>query len=146
MSLDEAALESGIESAAAQPASTSAGCAGQWADAVKAFAAGVVPPSTAVAAAASALESALAGAFASPAAAPGMEAAFTAFGATVAAGMAPAFTAVPPPAPVGFASLFAGPKPETHAQAASAVANLINTWAKTGTATPTAGGPPILWS
>jgi len=146
MSLDTSALEDGLLTVASEPPADVPGCAQAWADAMEAYAAGVVPASLTVSAAAATLSGALSAAFASPAAAPGMETAFAAFAATVGGGMAPAFVAVPPPAPVGFAVQFAGPKPETHADAAAALRSLIDAWMKTGTATPSGGGAPVNWS
>jgi hypothetical protein len=135
MPLDVSALSSGLAECFAHPAADAAGCAGQWADAAQAYASGIVPPSTTVNAAAEALEGALAGAFASPAAIPVMESAFAAFAVSIASGMAPLFTGAPPSGPVGFAGQFAGPAPETHGEAAGAIASLIDTWMKSGTAT-----------
>lgn len=146
MPLDPGALSSGIEEVASDPPPTSAECAQAWADAVGDFAAGVVPPSTAVSAAVTTLAGALATAFASPAAAAGMESAFTAFGATVGGGMAPAFVATPPPGPVGFATLFAAGHPATHAAAAAGISGIIDTWMRTGTAVPSGGGASAPWS
>jgi hypothetical protein len=140
------ALQAGLQNAFAEPPATVAQCAQAWADAVQAYAAAVVPPSPQVASAAATLATALQSAFSAPDAAPGMESAFTNFALTVGAGMAPAFVAVPPPGPVGFPQQFAGPKPATHAAAAQAIATLIDTWMKTGSATPAAGGPPVPWS
>jgi hypothetical protein len=140
-------LQSGLQAVFAAPEATAAACAQKWADAVKTYAAGVVPASTAVTAAATALSTSLASAFASledPYGIDAMETAFTTFGAAVGAGMA-GFVAVPPPGPVGFAAQFAT-HPATHAAAATAIAGKINTWMKTGTAAPVAGGPPANWS
>lgn len=128
------ALQSGLQAVFASPPPDAAGCAQGWADAVGAYAAGIVPPSTAVSSAKSALAGALATAFASPNAIPAMETAFTAFAASVGLGMA-GFAPIPPPAPVGFAAQFGGPAPATHAAAASAIAALIDTWMRTGSAT-----------
>lgn len=127
-------LSNALASNFASPAGDAAGCGQQWADAVKAYAAGIVPPSTTLNAAASALAGALGSAFASPSAIGGMESAFAAFGASLALGMAPTFTGVPPAGPVGFASQFGGPAPTTHAAAASAIAGRIDAWMKTGSA------------
>lgn len=146
MSLDTAGLQGDIEDLAADPGDDIAACAAQWAAAVGDYASGVVPASTTVAAAQATLEAALAAAFAQPAAAPAIETAFAAFGVTVGGGMAPAFVAVPPAVPVGFVAQFAGPKPTTHAAAALAISTLIDTWARTGTATPSGGGAPVPWS
>lgn len=63
-----------------------------------------------------------------------MESAFATFAVTVGGGMA-GYAPTPPPSPVGFASQFGGPKPETAAAAASAIASLIDTWMKTGLST-----------
>jgi heme/copper-type cytochrome/quinol oxidase subunit 1 len=98
-----------------------------------------------VAAAAATLEGALATAFAASAAAPGMESAFAAFAATVGTGMAPAFVATPPAGQVGFATQFLA-QPATHALAAAAISGLIDTWMKTGSATPSGGGAPVPWT
>jgi hypothetical protein len=75
-----------------------------------------------------------------------METAFTVFATAVGVGMLPAFVATPPATPVGFATQFAGPKPETHAAAASQISGIIDTWMRTGTATPSIGGAPVPWS
>jgi hypothetical protein len=75
-----------------------------------------------------------------------METAFTAFATAVGTGMAPAFVAVPPAGLVGFAAQFGGAMPDTHAEAGDVIATMIDTWMKTGTATPSAGGAAVLWS
>lgn len=134
MPLDPTALQSGLESVLASPPPTAAECAQGWADAVADWASGIVPASAAVASAAAALASALASAFEAPSAVPGLESAFAAFAGAVGLGMA-GYTPVPPPAPVGFAAQFSGPHPPTHAAAAQAIAGLIDTWMRTGTAT-----------
>lgn len=121
--------------------------ANAWGDAIGAYFAAVAPPSATVAAATATIKGALASAFGTPGGAgAAMEGAFSAFAATVAAGMAPAFVAVPPVAPVGFATFFARDPDGDFAQSASDLADLVDTWAKTGTATPSGGGPPIMWS
>lgn len=136
MPLGPSTLAQQLSSIAENPPPSSAACGQAWANAVGAYAASVVPPSTTVSAATSTLAGALAGAFASPAAAPGMETAFLSFATTLGLGMAGAgFTGAPPVAPVGFAPQFAGPKPLTHDAAAQTLATLIDTWMKTGIAT-----------
>lgn len=130
---------------AAYPA-TRAACAAAWAAAIEAWASAVVPASTAVTAAVAALETALNAAFGNPAAAAAMETAFATFGAAVGVGMAPAFTAVPPPAPVGFAAVFAMAHPATRQEGVDRVADALDLWMKTGTATPSGGGSPANWS
>jgi branched-subunit amino acid ABC-type transport system permease component len=135
MPLEAATLKSDLASIAANPPATVPECAQAWADAVGAYASGVAPPSTTVEAAKGALAGALATAFGSPAAAPGMDAAITAFAVTVAGGMLPLYTGVPPSGPVGFAAQFAGPMPETHADAGEQVGGLIHDWMTTGSAT-----------
>lgn len=146
MPLIAASLSSDLAGIAESPPNTSAQCAQAWANAIQSYAAAVVPPSTTVAAAGSALAAALVAAFAAPAAAPGMEAGFAAFGAALGAGMAPAFVAVPPAVPVGFGPQFAGPKPGTHQAAGDAISSLIDIWMRTGTATPSGGGPAAPWT
>ncbi|MCA9610257.1 MAG: hypothetical protein KC619_31895 [Myxococcales bacterium] len=146
MALLLSALSSGLETAAASPPETVADAAGAWADAMQAYAAGVTPASTTVAAAAATLETALTAAFANrPDAASAMELAFTAFATTVGGGMA-GYTPTPPPGPVGFAARFAAASPATHAAAAAAMAGIIDTWMRTGSATPSGGGAPVAWS
>lgn len=145
MPLATTALKSQLTSCFADPPGSHAACAQAWADAVKAYATGITPPSTTVEAAAGTLAGALASAFQSSDAAPGMESAFAAFAGTVGGGMA-GFVPTPPPAPVGFGPQFAGPKPETHGAAGDAIGGIIDAWMKTGTATPAAGGSPIPWS
>lgn len=135
MPLSAAGLGSQLGSSFSSPATSAAGCAGQWATAVQAYASSIVPPSAAVNVAAEALESGLVTAFSSSDAIPGMEQAFAAFVLALAGGMAPAYTGVPPAGPVGFASLFGGAPPETHTEAGSKVANVIDAWMKTGSAT-----------
>lgn len=137
MPLNLPALSNGLASCFSAPAADAAGCGQQWADAVKEYAAGIVPPvpMPALEAAAAALAGALGGAFSNPSAIAGMESAFSAFGASVALGMAPTFAGVPPAGPVGFAAQFGGAAPETHNEAASAIASRIDTWMKTGSAT-----------
>lgn len=116
-----------------------------WATAIGSYASGVVPPSATVSAAQGVLQTALAAAFVTPAAAPLMEVAFLAFGASVGLGMAPAFIAVPPAAPVGFVPFMLVMKP-SRAAAMAQLAGLIDTWMKTGTATPALGGPVVQWT
>lgn len=141
-----AALESGLEAVAASPPETSAECADLWAAAVQAWAAGIVPPSTTVTAAAEALAGSLAVAFATTAAAPLMETAFATFAASVGGGMA-GYVPTPPVAPVGFATEFAEPFPETHSEAAANVANLVDSWMRTGLSTLAAPpGTVVPWS
>ena len=140
-----ATLSSDIQDAISAPGETASDCAATWASLLGSYFAGVVPASTTVTTAQTALQASLASAFA---AAPGaglalLETAFTTFAAAVGLGMAPAFVAVPPPAPVGFSSLGAT---DDAGEAASSIASLISTWAQTGTATPSAGGSPVPWT
>jgi hypothetical protein len=60
--------------------------------------------------------------------------------------MAPAFTATPPPDAVGLAALFDAAYPATHAAAATRMSGALDTWFRTGTGTPSAGGSPVQWS
>jgi hypothetical protein len=126
-------LQSALEALFAEPPLLVAECAEAWAQAMADYAAGVVPVSTTVSAAATSLSTALAGAFAKPVAAPDVDAAFGVFSASVAAGMLPLFTGAPPPAPLGIATLLAASQP-THAAAAAAFATHIHQWMVTGSA------------
>lgn len=146
MPLNPAGLQSDLEAFFEASPDTDAACGQAWADAVEAYASGLVPPSTAVTSAAASLASSLTSAFAAPSAAAPFDAAFTSFAAAVAAGQAPTFTGVPPPAPLGIASLLGGTQP-THAAAAAAFASLIDAWMRTGSAVLVA--PPntvVPWS
>jgi hypothetical protein len=134
MPRNASALEAGLLAVASSPPDGPAECAAAWADAVASFATGIVPPSSTVAAAASALEGSLAAAFQTTNAAPLMEVAFLAFATAVGGGMA-GYTPTPPAAPVGFATEFAAPFPADHGEAASNIASLIDTWMRTGIAT-----------
>lgn len=145
MPLELAGLKDDLEAFFADPPTTSEGCATKWADAVGAYAAGIVPPSTTVSAARDALEGAVLGAIGAPAVAPGMEAAFAAFAVAVGSGQA-GFVPTPPPAPVGFATALLPPFPTTHADAAGRWGDLINDWLTSGSSTPVAGGPAVPWS
>jgi hypothetical protein len=161
VALDPDGLRDDLESLFADPpwilsgdevdvTATRAACAQAWADAMESYASQIAvgpvsPASTTVVAAAAALSTALAAAFALPDATSALEMAFDAFATTVGGGMAPAFTATPPPAPVGFAGQLATMQ-SSHAEAASAWRTLIDTWMRTGTATPSGGGAPASWS
>jgi hypothetical protein len=125
--------------------SSRSACASEWADAMTSYAAAVVPASTTVAAASAVLLSSLASAFATPSAAAAVDTAFQTWAASVGAGMAPAFVAVPPPSPPGFAAGL-GTTQASHGAAAAYWSGLIDTWCRTGTATPSGGGSAVPWS
>lgn len=146
MPLNKPALQSSLEALSTSPGATIADCSQLWANAFVRYFALIAPPSTTVTAAGTALQAQLASAFALPAAAPAMDAAFTAFALTIGAGMLPAFIAVPPPTPVNWALLFTEPYPATAALAAQKIASALDVWARTGTATPALGGAPIPWT
>lgn len=138
-------LQSDILAMCSDPGATAAACAADWASTMADYAAGVVPASLGVTAAAAVLQGALTSAF-SAANGTGvamLESAFTAFGVAVGAGMLPAFVATPPSGPVGFSGLTAT---TSASAAASAMAGLIDTWMRTGSATPSVGGAPVIWS
>lgn len=156
MALDSAGLQSDLASFFAAPPLTMDGddvdyatsrqqCAAEWASAMTTFGTAIVPASSTVAAASFVLSVALASAFASGSAASAVDAAFQTWAASVGAGMAPAFVAVPPPSPPGFVAGL-GSTRASHGAAASYWAGLLNTWARTGTATPSGGGAPVAWS
>lgn len=141
MPLVKADLVDDLESRLSDPPPTADECAAELAQAVGAYAADIIPASTTVASAAATLETALKSAYAQPSAIAPTESAFTAFASTVGSGMA-GFTAVPPSGPVGFATMDAS----TRSGAFEALADKIDTWLKTGTATPSGGGTTVFWS
>lgn len=111
-------------------------CAQAWADAAQAWAAGIVPASTAVTAAAASLATALNSAFggaSSAAVASAMESAFLAFATAIGVGMA-GYTPVPPPGPIGFSTLFAT-NASTRQAGVDKVADALDTWMRTGSST-----------
>ena len=155
MPLDAAGLQSDLEAFFADPhivlvagevdvTASRLACAREWADAMQAYAADIVPPSTTVVAAAAALKGSLASAFALPSASTAVDAAFLAFATAIGGGMA-GFTPAPPLAPLSVATLL-GATAATHADAATSFASTIDVWMKTGTATPIPSGPPANWS
>lgn len=117
---------------------TVAAAAQAWADATQALAAGVIPASTTVAAAAATLKAEFESAWSqttSTAAASKLETGFAAFAATVGGGMtAGGYTGTPPAGQVGFASLLSTNQPSLD-DAAQAWADAIKTWMETGTGT-----------
>jgi hypothetical protein len=146
MPLNPTGLETDLLALFSNPPATRSACAQEWADAMQAYASGVIPASTTVAAAAAVLKTSLEAAFALPAAGAAVDTAFQVFAATVGTGMLPGWVATPPPAPPGFPAQLASPHPATHALAATAFKNLIDVWMKTGTAVPSGGGAPVNWS
>lgn len=140
MPLNLSQLQTDLTSLFASPPDTFASCAQEWADALQNYSIAIVPPSTQVSAASSALQTSLAATFSTSTdanvTAVQMEAAFLQFATTVGLGMQPTFTAVPPTLQVGFSTLFsATPPPATAEAAAAQFANSIDTWMRTGTAT-----------
>lgn len=132
-----------------------AAAAAAWAAAIDTYTgagANIVPPSTTGVVARGALETALLGLSAPGAAIALFDVAFAAYATSLAGGMAPAFTATPPPAllsntPPTIAAVFAaGVAGADGATQAAAMALLIDTWFRTGTATPSSGGSPAPWS
>lgn len=125
-----------------------------WRAACAAYAAGIVPPSTTVAAASTALAATLTGVFSTggtgPAKAAAMEAAFLAWATAIGLGMLPAFASTPPAGLIGFAAEFAKPPDQwltTYALAAAFWSSAIDVWMKTGIATLVAPpNTPQLWA
>lgn len=146
MPVNPASLQAALQALAEGPGSSVHDAAQGWADAIEAYAVSVVPASTSVAAATPGLSSALETAFGQLSSAAAIEAAFSTWAATACAGMAPAFVPTPPPAPIGLAGLFAAAYPADHTAAAARMSNAIDTWFRTGTGTPAAGGGPVPWT
>ena len=118
----------------------------KWSDVVNTYASAVIPISTTSVAAKAAFIAALTPGVAPGAFMPALASAFTAYALALAGGMAGAgFVGTPPPSPIVLP-----PFPATTATTASAVAaswgTIIDTWFKTGTATPIIGGATITWS
>ena len=147
MALVKSQLANDLQAIFDDPPGDSSEAANLWGSAVGSYGSAVTPATVTGSDAQAALTGALVAAFADPNvdAAPAMETAFTAYGAAIGGGMAPAFVAVPPAGPVGWASLFENTTDNTS-QAANDVADAVDTWMKTGTATPSAGGAPVNWS
>jgi len=131
--LNVASLQSDLEALFSNPPLTAAECAQAWANAVQAYASGVVPASTTVSAAASTLATALQSAFGTPNALTGFDTAFLTLAATVASGMLPTFVGVPPAAALGIDALFDAPQ-ASHGAAAGTFASHIDVWLRTATA------------
>lgn len=141
MPLVAATLEAQLLPLFQSPPDNRPDCASSWASAMNTYTAGIIPASTTVSAAATALEAELIGVFDSwwstdeqsgltldP-----FETAFANFALVVAGGMTAAgYTGTPPPGLVGFSSLLDA---EDHATAASNFASKIDTWMRTGIAT-----------
>jgi hypothetical protein len=147
MALDAAGLESDL--AAISDPATVALAAMAWADAVELYAAGVIPASTTVAAAAATLEIAIVSAFGqitAAATASALEAAFLVFATTVAGGMLPTHVGAPPAGLVGFLALLTTDQ-DSQDDMAEAWADAIDAWAVTGTAVLQPPPNPVInWS
>lgn len=139
-------LKSQLQAIAENHPANSGAAGVAWGNAVGAYAAGMVPASTTVAAAASVLGGALAAAFVPPDASAAMETAFTAFATAVGLGQA-GFVPTPPPGQVGFAAQFAAEHPSSKSDAAQAFADRIHAWMTTGQSTLIAPpGTVVPWS
>lgn len=135
MALNPAGLQSSLAAFLGDVPPTETECAQEWADALQAYASTVTPPSSTVAAAATAFKGALTGMGVDGAAAAKFATAMTAFGASLAGGMVP--PAVPPPAPFVLpVSLTDNPS-----VAATAISTAIQLWMVTGTSAPPASVP-----
>jgi hypothetical protein len=142
MPLDPDTAKTTLGAMFAAPPATEAAAAAEWANALEDLTTGIVPPSTTVAAAKVTFQAALVGFGLPGAAAAVLEAALVTFAATVGDGMSATHTDTPPIAPVGL--LF--PTESDAQNAADAIIDILDTWFKTGTATPNAGGSPVNWS
>lgn len=125
-----------------------------WAAAIDTYAGvNLTPPSTASAAAKSALQGGLTG-MSAPGAGPAIfDTAFVAYASAMALGMAPAMVGVPPvpgTLVVGLVASAAAALPPNPSKPPAVqlgiLAGVIDTWFRTGTATPSGGGPPVPWA
>jgi hypothetical protein len=126
--------------------------AARWADAIETFTAALVPVTTTGAVARTALQAGLLGMSAPGAGIVIFNAAFAAWATSIVVGMLPAFVGTPPPLPIAatgitFATLFAdGVAGSSAFSRCNAMTQIINTWVRTGTATPSGGGSAVPWS
>jgi hypothetical protein len=125
-----------------------------WAAAVGAWAVGIIPPSAAVAAAQTALQSTLEGLFSTPRSQPAevaalanaMNAAHLVFATTVGTGMV-GFVPVPPVSPLNFAAILQASPRDDSQLAANEIANMLDAWMRTGISTMIAPpNTPVPWS
>ena len=122
--------------------------ADKWSTAINNYAGSVIPISTTASAAKSAMQSGLSGITVTP---PTFEALFisgiSAYATALAAGMLPLFVGTPPVTPIAISTIFPlGLAGATGEEISDAFATIIHTWFLTGTATPSVGGSPIIWS
>jgi hypothetical protein len=130
MSVDPTGLRADLLTLFQSPPASIALCATDWADAIGAYAADVVPISTIVAAAQATLETATAAAFALPypGSATALDAAYIAFAATVFGGMvAPAPPNAAPAGPPGWVAQLLIPQ-SSHGSAADVFRDLVDGW------------------
>lgn len=125
-----------------------------WANAIDTYTGGglaVTPPSASGAVAKTGLQTGLLGMSAPGAALAIFDVAMLAYATALGLGMAPAFVATPPVAPLTItpptiATIIAsGLAGASSSQQAAVLATWIDTWFKTATAVPAAGGPPVTW-
>lgn len=120
----------------------------RWADAVNKYGSKVTPASTTAQVAKSAFQSIMSGI--NVEAGNGLAlfvSAFTAYTLQIGLGMAPSFIAIPPPIPIILAPTFAiGNSGGTAEEVSDSMANAIDIYFKTGTATLSSGGAPIFWT
>ena len=142
MPLVASALASGLEPLFDTSPLDAGACAAQWADALSAYAAAIVPPSTQVTSAADAFEGAVVGMDQADQAETAIRAGLTAFAGVLSAGMQPAFSGVPPVAP--WEHTFSNTL--SASEAAQVVADSIDAWMKTGSAMNNASGVVTTWA
>lgn len=118
----------------------------KWADAIDNYASLVIPISTTSIPAKAAFIAALIPGVAPGAFMPALTLALTTYASSLAGGMTLAgFVGTPPPVPIVL-PLFPATPLTTASMVANSWSTIIDTWFRTGTATPIIGGSPILWS
>lgn len=144
MPTNVAALESALLALFTTPG-TEVECANAWGDAMLSYAVAMVPPSATVAAAATALKTALIGFGVPNQAASVMGPAFAAFATACAVGHGLTGYAPVPPGALDLSALLST-RPATHALAAQGLAAAIDAWFKTGVSTLLPSGPAVPWT
>ena len=117
----------------------------KWSEAIGDYAQSIVPPTTTISQAKSAMNSVISGITNNGVAQ--LPISFTNFAASLAIGMQPAFTGTPPSVPVDFSSIYPiGLGGGSSEQVINAMAAIIDAWFRTGIAVNNTSGVSVPWS